>query len=238
MRPTEYESALFQKLLYDFRPYSEVRVEANVRVDGLYSRVPRQLDVAVFRRGRNRPFLVADAKRHRRPLDAPRVECFMGMLEDVGAGIGLLASPAGASAGAKRRAAVASIQLMVISVDEALEFNWREIAQQAFPLDWAFHPDMAAGWHRLQLGEHPDAVIDALEEVPFDEWECFVAYGLDAIRSETAELLWFIARHHPDEGWRANALQQLLRAGLLDRSQRATVQQTERDPDILELLEG
>lgn len=126
----------------------------------------------------------------------------------------------------------------MISVDEAMEFNWRKIAQQAFPMDWAFHPDMAAGWHRLQQGEHPEAVIEALEEVPFEEWEAFVAYGLDEIRFETAELLWFIARHHPEGGWCANALQQLLWAGLLDRSQRTIVQQTERDPDILELLEG
>ncbi len=111
MMPTEDETALFQKRLCDFRSYRQVDVVLDTRAVGRYSNVPRQLDIAVSRGGQNSPFLVADAKRHHRPLDVPKVECFMGMLEDVGAEIGVLASPAGASAGAKRRAAGASIHL-------------------------------------------------------------------------------------------------------------------------------
>jgi hypothetical protein len=234
--PEKYEKALFEKLLYDF-PLSHFKVIPNDRnIVGRYSGIKRQLDVAVYRKNVPAPFLVAEAKRHSRKIGIRQVECFIGMLDDVDAKMGFLASPKGFSAPAQRRAAASTIRVRVMSAEEALEMNWRSVARDIFPWDWAFHPDLAVALYRLNKKEHPDNVIEAIEAIPFDEWLGFVEYSLKNHTSEAVEVLWFIAQNHYDSGWRFNAIQQLMNHGLLSQSDIERILQQENDPDILDLL--
>jgi hypothetical protein len=232
----EYEEALFEKLLYDFRP-PLFQVTRNDRtIKGRHSGVKRQLDVAVYRVGRHRPFLVADAKRRGRAIDVGRVECFIGQLDDVGVTIGVMASPSGFSRAAERRAAASDLSLFVMNSDEALEMNWRRVARKLFPWDWAFHPQLAAALLHLDKKHEASEIADALEGVPFDEWCLFVGYGVANQLPETELFLWFVALHHQDSGWRFNAIQQLVDLGSLAGPDVARLVSREQDPEILELL--
>jgi len=150
--------------------------------------------------------------------------------------IGVLASPLGFSKAAGRRAAASDIRLFVLSIDEALEMHWRPIARELFPWDWAFHPDLAAGLYRLHRKDAPRDVIEAIEPVPFEEWQCFVTYGLANHRSEAADLLWFIALHHHDDGWRFNAVRRLIDSGLLDKFNIDELLSKEKDPETVNLI--
>lgn len=232
----EYEGALFEKLLYDFRPPLFQVVRDDRTIAGRHSGVKRQLDVAVYRAGRDRPFLVADAKRRARAIDVSRVECFIGQLDDVGVRIGVMASPFGFSRAAKRRAASSDINVFVMNSDEALELNWRSVARQLFPWDWAFHPQLGAALLRLHKRCEASEIADALEGVPFEEWQRFVAYGLANQLPETGRFLWFVALHHQDGGWRFNAVEQLVDSGTLAQFDVGRLLYRERDAEILELL--
>ena len=97
------------------------------------------------------------------------------------------------------------IHLRIMTVEEALEAQWLAIARSIFPLDWAFHSQIAAGLYRLRKHESPDDVIEAIEEMPFDEWLSLVQYAINYHPTEASNFLWFIARYHHDDGWRLHA---------------------------------
>jgi hypothetical protein len=234
--PLDYENALYHKLLYDFPPPSYCVVGDDRSVTGRFSGVKRRLDVAVYRTDPDRPFLVADAKRRTRRIHVGTIESFIGQLDDVGAQIGILASPFGFSDGARRRAAACYTTTFVMSVDEALEMNWRVVAQIIFPEDPTFHPQLAAALHGLEKGEEPHCIVEAMEEVPYEEWQTFVAYGLANRLPHTTEFLRFVALHHHDDAWRFNAVAHMLQSGTLDQPTLNRLLSQEEDPDVLRLL--
>ncbi len=121
-------------------------------------------------------------------------------------------------------------------IDEALEMQWHAVARQIFPLDWAFHPDIAKGLHLLNKGDEPGSIIDAIEEVPFEEWQAFTKYAVSNYPSEASEFLWFIATHHHDSSWRYNAVQQLIDAGALAQPDIGALVSKEPDLEIIDLL--
>lgn len=236
--PQEYEQALSERLFYEFPP-ATFRVNWNDRsVVGRYSRKRRQLDVAVYRESQSHPFLVAEAKRWGRPIDVGLVDCFIGTLDDIGPDtqIGVLVGLQGFSEAANRRAAASDIRLLVVSADEALQMNWRPIARQIYPWDWAFHPDLAAGLQSLQQGEEPDAMVEKLELIPFEEWLGFVKYALENHPAEAIDFLRFVALNHRDSAWRFNAVQQLMASDSLGQADAQAIRDQESDPEIIELL--
>ncbi len=233
-----YEIALHEQMLYEFPP-PYFRVKPNEKtLKGRYSLAVRQLDVAVYRRGEERPFLVADAKFYGKALDVKDVEAFIGMLEDVGASLGVLTSPMGYSSAAGRRAKASAIDTRVVSREEALELRWREVAREVYPWDWIFHPELGSALYRLEHGGRTGEIPDALESIAFEEWSAFVSYGLSHHREEAEVFLRIIAQEHPDEGWRFNAVQRLLDAGALDPDELKELRAGECDPDVLDLLAG
>lgn len=126
MAPTwkSCERGLLERLRYDFSS-REFRVEGTVegrqhRIVGRYSGVARQLDVAIYQADASCPFFVADAKFHEDSLDVGNVDAFVGLMDDVGAITGLLATPKGPSPGAIQRAAAAKVTVWVMSLDEAM----------------------------------------------------------------------------------------------------------------------
>ncbi len=236
IEPQQYEQALVEMLRYEFKP-PNFRVKGDVKIVGRFSKVKRQLDVVVYRANQSIPFFAADAKRHTRKIDVSRVECFLGQLEDVGIMIGLLTSPSGATAGAKRRALASSINLSVMSTDEARKMNWRTVARGLYPWDWTFHPQLAEGLFHLHEKHEPRLIIDSLEGIPFEEWSRFVTYGFENELPETEDFLRFVALHHYDDGWRFNAVQLLIEAGKLRTLDIKQILSSETDAAIIELLE-
>jgi len=142
-----FERGLLERLRYDLAPHG-FRVEGTTemgqhRVLGRHSEARRQLDVAVYYGGAGRPFFIADAKWHDRPLDVADVDAFVGLMDDVGATAGLLAAPHGFSDGARRRAAAADVAVIVMSFDEALRYRWMPMAWEIYQWDAASHHDIA-----------------------------------------------------------------------------------------------
>jgi Restriction endonuclease len=212
--PEDYELALLEKLRLDFAG-SAVRVfgTENGRLHtilGRYSLVPRQLDAAAYRRGASRPFLIADAKRHSTKLDVKDVEAFMGMVDDVGAEMGLLVAPMGFTKAVARRAAAASTHVWVMTIEQALTCEWLPLAREIYPYDWVFREELALAVRRLHERTSPDDIIEALEPVAFEEWDSFVAYALAHHQAEAVSLLHAIASDHLEDGWRFNAIRHYL----------------------------
>jgi hypothetical protein len=179
---------------------------------------------------------MADAKRYRRRIDIKDVECFIGMVDDVGADIGLLVAPRGFTVAAQRRAQAADIILEIMSIGEATTYRWLPLAGKLYPWDWAYHNDIALALRRIHEKVDVELIIDALDGVPFEEWEAYVRYALLHHREEAVSLLETVGKAHYDSGWRFNAIRLLQQAHLLRSEFREQLEQYEEDPDIILLL--
>lgn len=238
--PETYEFGLLQRIRHEFEPQGlqVCGTEGDEKhcVVGRLSLSSRQLDVAIYRPGEKKPFWIADAKRHTRRIDVRIVESFLGMMEDVGARIGLLVAPNGFSKAAVRRARITGLTLRIMTPDEALDFQWLPLVRSIFPWDWIFHPSLCQAIRRLKEKTAPRLVIDALEGTAFEEWLEFCAYALFHHRQEAIATLEMIALHHFDDGWRYNAIQLLLESDGLRHEIREFIQLKESDLAILELV--
>lgn len=236
-----FERGLLELLRYEHAPHG-LRVEGTTdagqhRVVGRHSDTPRQLDVAIYRSAEDRPYFIADAKQHDRPLDVAAVDAFAGLMDDVGATVGLLAAPHGFSDAAQRRAAAAEVSVVVMSLADALRYRWLPTAWEIYRWDSAFHHDIAKAIQALVDAHLPWSVEGALEAVAFEEWDAFFEHAMDQRAQETVRILEFIATTHHDEGWVFNAARILLEHNALHGHVRRRLLHT-RDPDILELLEA
>lgn len=231
----EYEKSLYEKLLYDFPP-PMFEVIQDLKVKGRYSRGTRQIDVAVCRSGECQPFLVAEAKCHQRTVEIRYIEAFITNLKDVGAKIGLMVSSSGFTAPGKRLAESFGIDLRILSIEDALETKWYPIARQIFPWDWAFHPEMAAALSHINKGASSKCVIDAIEQIPFEEWDAFVTYALSNHSLEAKDFLEFVTLNHHDDCWRFNAIQKLIDSNLFNKELANRLVNEDQDTDIIELI--
>jgi len=231
----EYEKALAEKLLYEFPP-PVFRVVHDVDFVGKYSGGKRQIDIAVFRANEKAPFLVAEVKFYSNTVDILHIDAFITKIKEVNAQIGIMVVPSGYTKSERNLAKAFDIDLRIMTVEEALETQWLPIARNIFPFDWAFHPQIAAGLYRLQKNEVPGKIIEAIEEVPFEEWMSLVQYAINNHPIEAGDFLWFVAQHHYDDGWRFNALQELVTTGLIQRFDIKEIFKLERDPEILDML--
>jgi hypothetical protein len=103
-------------------------VHRNVKLPSRSGGRPRQIDVLVDGdvAGITNTRVIVDCKRWKNPIDVADVEAFIGMVEDVGADIGILVSAAGASKGAKRRAHLArGVRIKALSITELN--SWRPV---------------------------------------------------------------------------------------------------------------
>jgi len=236
INPKDYENAFFEKLLYEFPP-TQFRVEKDDKVKGIYSNIYRQVDNAIYHKGKNKPFLVADTKRYSsRKLSVDKVDCFIGFLNDINIDFGILISPLGFSNTAKNRAKEKEITVCVLSFEEALEIQWRSIARDIFPYDWTFHPKIANALYRFDRGENPENIINAIENIPYEEWESLVNYAVDNYIEEATNFLWFIAMNHYDSGWRFNAVKHLIETGMINQFDTKELFNKEKDSEIRLLL--
>jgi hypothetical protein len=103
-----YEEQIYEMLVEKASP--DAQVEFDVRLPGHQSGTERQVDVHVTGEfaGRVLPgpaTLAVDCKCWSRTVNVPDVERFMGLLEDIGADMGLIITTTGFSEAGKRRAA-------------------------------------------------------------------------------------------------------------------------------------
>ena len=97
-----YEKAIHEHLS---SLYPGASIKPNVNLQGQYSQAQRQIDVLIEDEIAGFPTrIVVDGKCFDRRVDVTTVDCFVGLLEDVGATHGLLVTPHGYSQAALRRA--------------------------------------------------------------------------------------------------------------------------------------
>lgn len=101
---------LVAKIQGELAPNAEVL--HNQRIEGRYSKRPRQIDVLVRDMvGQYEITIVIDCKDYKKPADVKSVEEFSGLVGDVGAQKGVLVCPSGFSQAAKTRAEGLQVEL-------------------------------------------------------------------------------------------------------------------------------
>jgi hypothetical protein len=120
----DYENGVADVLA--FLAGDSATVERNVRLPGRRSGRSRQIDVLV--RGRifdmTDATLIVDCKRRRKPVDVKAVESFIGMVEDVGADVGIIMSTAGSTGTARERAGTErGVHLEVMTLRELMAWS-------------------------------------------------------------------------------------------------------------------
>jgi len=119
LTPREYEDGVAELLEEKFSGYASV--ERDVRLPSRSGVRKRQVDILVriHLPGVTDKLMVVDCKRHGTKVDVDDVESFIGMVEDIGAPLGMLVTTEGYTDGAIRRAEAArGIDVQVIRVDE------------------------------------------------------------------------------------------------------------------------
>jgi hypothetical protein len=119
-----YERQIFDRLRARAAPDADVSFDerGRQRLPGYFSGTDRQIDVIV--RGRfagleGDHLMVVDCKCINRRIDVTHVEAFGGLVEDVGAPLGLMVTTEGYSRAAKRRAdRFRGMSLDVVELDE------------------------------------------------------------------------------------------------------------------------
>ncbi len=137
-----YEEQIFERLRS--MAGDDAQIEFDVRLPGRFSEVDRQVDIYIRGSFANvgTASMVVDCKCFSRNVDVKNVETVMGLVEDVGADLGLIVTTEGYSPGAKLRAKAArGITLDVVPYDELAEWEpdveWCKIctdpASERFP---------------------------------------------------------------------------------------------------------
>ncbi|MFL5960068.1 MAG: restriction endonuclease [Gaiellaceae bacterium] len=121
LTPSDYENGVADLLAQKFE--GRGTVERNVRLPSRSGGRDRQIDVLVrlplAGMGEGEASMIVDCKRYGTKVDMKDVEAFIGMVEDVGAAIGLLVTTEGFTDGAIARAKSArAIHIEVIRVEE------------------------------------------------------------------------------------------------------------------------
>ena len=148
----DYENGVADVLA--FLAGDSAAVERNVRLPGRRSGRGRQIDVLVRGRifGMTDATLIVDCKRRRSPVDVKAVEAFIGMVEDVGADVGMLMTTAGSTRTARERArAERGLHIKLMTLEELMA--WRP-------------PGTVTTTYRLPIDRRADAA-KALRNVGF-----------------------------------------------------------------------
>ena len=120
----EYENGVADVLA--FLAGETAEVQRNVRVLGRRGARARQVDVLVRGRifGMADATMIVDCKRRKRPLEVNDIESFLGMIDDVGADIGLLVTSSGTTGTAMTRAnAERGVRLEILPLDELMRWS-------------------------------------------------------------------------------------------------------------------
>lgn len=103
---------------------TDLCVTPNARIIGNITKISRQIDVLIDARHDtdNSRRVVIDAKKRRRKIDVTDVEAFLGLMQDVKATHGYLASPSGYTKAAEKRAQMA-VSIRIVPIDRLENFD-------------------------------------------------------------------------------------------------------------------
>jgi len=232
MTPTEYEKAVLERFRTLFPP-SRFRVKHNTRIFGKKSRKSRQIDISVFEGGKSQPFLIAEARRQKRPIDVGKAGTTIALVQDIGNIPTVMVATSGFSVAAEHHLASEGIETLIITLKEAQALRWIPFIEQKFSVDHAFR-EIAGNLVEALRNRETGAFLDA--NIPYEEWLTVFGVGLSRFSKAAVTVLEFLAREHLDSGARFNAVRLLAEAGHLKLSDAKKMLSKESDPDVLELL--
>jgi hypothetical protein len=207
----------------------------NVLYPAAKSRIERQIDVCVFERGRDRPALIIEAKRHKRPVDLVHAGSTFALVHDVGGIPAVMVTSSGFSTAAGTFLAAVSIDHLTITLDEARGLSWIPIIERAFALDNEFREVSGHLVQALRCGD-AEPFLDETG-LPYEEWLAVMKTAIGLFPKSVTRFLFGLARYHYDDAVRFNAIQLLDDAGYLTSKRISTLLRTERDPENVELLQ-
>lgn len=171
---TEYENGVADVLSY--LAGDAAIVERNVKMLGKRSRKQRQIDVRVCGTlfGSGNATMIVDCKRYKRRIDVNHVATFVGLVDDVGADIGLLVSPVGISAAARSYAEdVRGIRLDLLSVDHLAAWSPKGTVHFDYAVPENIYPEALRAVRRTGFRVRP---------IQVEEWRGDVGLGFSAFR--------------------------------------------------------
>jgi hypothetical protein len=229
--PTEYEKAVVERFRTLFPP-PRFFVKHNIRLRGSKSKIRRQIDVSVFEQGDAEPFLIAEAKRHRRRVDAVNAGALIALVQDVGTRA-VMVSTSGFSLAAENHLAAEGIETLVITLKEAKGLRWIPLIEEKFALDREFRELTGDLVEAVRTGDI-DALLDT--GIHFEEWMAALQTSQAAFADRAGRMLKALAQSHFDDGVRFNAIQLLADAGQLRNDEIKELLQSESDFETWELL--
>jgi hypothetical protein len=231
--PKEYEQAVLERFRLDW-PAPAFEVRHDIRLAGKKTRIDRQIDVAVFEAGHATPFLLVEAKKHRRSINAGIAGSTIALVQDVGGIPTVMVSTSGFSVAAINHLTAEAIGHLTITLAEAQSVRWIPVLEERFAVDSAFKLVSGAlveALRRGDLGPFHDA------DIAYEEWLAVIDTGLSLFPSQTVGILQGLASLHADDGYRFNAIQILIDLDMLDAKQSRTLLLTEIDAEVASLLQ-
>jgi hypothetical protein len=232
MTPKDYEKAVLQLFRTQWPPPLFV-AKHNIRISGHKTKVRRQVDVSIFETGKSQPFLIVEAKRHKRPIDAGIAGSTIALVQDVGAVPAVMISTSGFSRAASNYLGTEGIAHFTITLKEAEGLRWIPIVEEKFALDREFRE---VSGHLVEALRNGDAAPLLDNDLPYEEWLATLYSGLSLFPEPTGSVLRVLAREHFDDGVRFNSVLLLEEADRLEAADIDALLKTERDPENVALL--
>jgi hypothetical protein len=232
MTPEDYEKAVLQR----FRtlcPPPRFVVKHNIRLSGHKTKTPRQVDVGIFETGKSQPFLIGEAKRHKRPIDAGIAGSTIALVQDVGGVPAVMISTSGFSRAASNHLGTEGIAHFTITLKEAEGLLWIPMVEEKFAVDREFRE---ISGHLVEALRNGDAAPFLDNDLPYEEWLAILSCGQSLFPESTGSILRVLAREHFDDGVRFNSVQLLDDADQLEAADIDALLKTERDPETAALL--
>jgi len=171
---TEYENGVADVLAYLAGDAAGVR--RNVRMLGMKSGKRRQIDVKVTGTlfGSGDATMIVDCKRYTKPVDVNHVGTFVGLVEDVGADIGLLVTTVGVSPAAQQYANnVRGMRLNVLPIEHLAAWSPRGTVHFDYAVPQEVYAEAVRAVRRAGFRVRP---------VEVGEWRGDVGAGFSAFR--------------------------------------------------------
>jgi hypothetical protein len=232
MTPTEYEKAVLQRFRTDWPP-PQFEIKHNIRLYGRKTKAKRQIDISIFESGQPTPFLIVEAKRHNRAIDAGKAGATIALVQDVGAIPAVMVSISGFSVAAENHLEAEEVGHLTVTLKEAQGLRWIPLVEEKFAVDREFRHISGDLVEALRNG---DAIpfIDA--DLPYEEWLAVIACGQCLFATSTTKVLKILAREHFDDGVRFNVVMLLDESGQLEIVDLEAVLHRETDLDARETL--
>ena len=170
------------------------------------------IDVSIFEAGKSRPFLIAEAKRHKRQIHAGIAGSTIALVQDVGGVPAVMVSTSGFSHAASNHLSSEGIAHFTITLKEAQGLRWIPMIEAKFALDREFREVSGHLMEALRNGD-PAPFLDS--DLPYEEWLAVLHFGVSRFPEAAGGILRVLAREHFDDGVRFNSVQLLDDAGQL-----------------------